>query len=472
MRFPRGLAPKLFVSHLAIAAVVLVGLTAYSVDRVQRAYIKALERALEDEATLAAEFIGPALANGSPPRLARLLGRLDATDRLQVMVLDRNGVVVGGDDPEAVARAGTLAEAEGLDQALGGERYGGSLSGPVPALYLFAPVRNQGQIVGALRISYTLEDVPRRIGQLLTALGIGVAAAAAVAVALAMLLAYRLSLPARKLAAAADAVANGNLSYRTNIRGDDEFAKAGHAFDSMAGRLQENDQQRELLLASLSHEIHSTVTGMSMASELLESGVEERLLSRQSLLIGLKARIQQLKRLADDLLESARASRGTLELRWSEVRPEELVSETLAAFNAESALKSVPIDAFIPEGLPSVLGDKDRLRQALSNLLENALRHSPTGARVQVRVSREPAFCSFSVIDDGPGLPDEASAETIATDRPTGRLGLGLAIVREIVELHGGRFLVANKPGGGTICQIQVPLAPPEAAGPVFLTCP
>ncbi|WP_320672440.1 sensor histidine kinase [Patulibacter defluvii] len=234
--------------------------------------------------------------------------------------------------------------------------------------------------------------------------------------------------PLRQMSRAADAIARGEHGQRVAVTTRDEVGQLGVAFNRMAAELEQTDRIRRDLVADAAHELRTPLSALRAVLENAVDGVEP--VDPPALL----AQVQRLGDLADQLLDLSQLEAGGTVLRRRPFAVDELLADA-------RAIDGVVVDA--PAGLRAD-GDPDRLRQVLANLLDNARRHAP-GAPVTVRAAAGPdGGLRLDVEDSGPGLVgDDAERlfERFARgdrSRSTGGAGLGLAIARSIVELHGG----------------------------------
>jgi signal transduction histidine kinase len=495
------LRDQLLLSHLglAILAMVLSGL--FVLQQMEQFYFAQLQAQLAVEADLLADRAADSLATGDYPPLRAALAALDRRSAVRVRVIDARGRLVAATEAEDEPLLGQPVTAPGLDEGLRGQHLAvqdhSALSGEV--LYLVAPIVQGGRVLGAVRLAYTLEDVTAQVSALRRALILGLAGVTMLALLLAHLLAANLAAPARRLGDAARRLAAGDLSTRCGASGPTEIAAAARAFDDMAIRLQSLQQARERLLAAVSHDLHAASMGLGTALEAFEHGAGDDPLLRHDLLQGMRGHTRRLARLADDLLQTARLETGTLDLVPVPTAPAALLQQAAAEFRAEATERGVTLAIDATPALPRVAVDPARLGQALANLVENALRHSPPGATVELQAQREGDAIVLAVSDQGPGyapaagvdpLVDSATRQdhTVARaiggdsglpsasspdERRPGRLGLGLSIVRGIAEAHGGQLRVNSQPGHGARFAIVLParialaaeLVPVEAPG-------
>ncbi|MCC2594153.1 HAMP domain-containing protein [Tessaracoccus sp. OS52] len=297
-----------------------------------------------------------------------------------------------------------------------------------------------------------------------TSLGVGLAVALVLATALAWVETRRLRRPLEQLTAAASLVEAGDYSARVPA-GDagPEFDAVGEAFNGMAERLDSTEESRRRLLSDVAHELRTPLATLSAELEALADGVipwdseSEHLLALQA------ARLQKI---AHDLDDVSRAEEGRFVLDRQPIAVAELLSHAVASFAARYAAKGVELSSD-PDGSVTAV-DPQRVGQILGNLLDNALRHTPGGGRVQIRARGARDSAVITVTDTGDGLAPEHQDRVFerfyradaARARDAGGSGIGLTIARSLALAHGGTLTVASAGvGRGTTFTLQLPLA-------------
>jgi signal transduction histidine kinase len=460
------------LSHLGLVLLAMVVLGFYLVRSVDWFYLQVIQSGMRDEVNILAERLGPELAAGNRDAVRRYLEEIGQNISVRVLVADVDGTIVGSTEPEESNLVGQSGIAYGLSRALQDriEHVSRGVNRPnEDVVSIVAPIDWDGRQVGAVRLSHQLGDLYLQLFDLMTTILVGMAVAGSVSLLLSMVLAQSLSAPARGLAAAARALSSGKLDYRINPRGNDEIREAGRAFDALAARLQEMEWARQQLLGDVAHDLHSSITGVGMAVEALQQGAADDPAMRSLLLDGLASHSQRLHRMADDLLQTARMEAGRLQLHREELSPGVLLRSLAAEFAAEAAQLGVTLELHMETELPSVRADGQRLAQALGNLVENAIRHTPTGRRVILGGEARDRECLLFVRDEGPGIPEQDLPKLFdrfkrfSEGRP-GRLGFGLAIAKGLVEAHGGRIEVESGEEEGTTFTVVLPVGGQETA--------
>jgi signal transduction histidine kinase len=262
--------------------------------------------------------------------------------------------------------------------------------------------------------------------------------------------------PLGDLIEASARVEAGELGVTVPERGPGEVRALGRAFNAMSSRLAEDVAQRRQLLADVSHELRTPLTVIQGSIEGMLDGLYP---TDREQLERLLAETRQLERLIEDLRTLSLADAGALPLRREPTDLGALAAEVVAGFEPAAAAESVRLDVSVDEGPPVAL-DPLRMRQVISNLVSNALRHTPSGGSVGIRVSHAADAVSLEVTDTGTGMDAEAAAR--AFDRfwrsgDTAGAGLGLAIVRDLVRAHGGEVSLTSAPGQGTTVSCRFP---------------
>ena len=272
-----------------------------------------------------------------------------------------------------------------------------------------------------------------------------VALAGALALAMVQVLARGMVSPLREMAQASKAMARGDYRRRVTATSNDEVGELARAFNAMSSQLAEVDRMRRDLIANVSHELRTPITALRAGLENLIDGVEP---PDPEMLRTMLEQVERLGRLVTQLLDLSKLESGVVPLNRDVFALRPLI---------EKAVREAGLHA--PNGVHLIVnaddqlqanGDAERIHQVISNLVENAVRHSPPAGTVTVSAARENGHVKIEVNDEGPGVPlgeEERIFERFyradtARTRSDGGTGLGLAIARWIVDMHGGEIKV------------------------------
>jgi len=342
----------------------------------------------------------------------------------------------------------------------------------------FAPVTVNGAEVGLVAVPANPPPVfvaLRELGPTLTWFGLGLLGLGATLTAL---LVFR---PAHKrlrtLEQAARALGGGRTDVRATETGGDEVSSLARTFnrmaidlDSRAAALAQSDRARRQLLADVSHELMTPLSAIRGYVETL--GMPDVPLDQETrgrYLAIVEEETHKLEAIIGDLLDLARLEGGGEKLRNQPVSVRDLFARVADRHAPSIRERGITLDLDVAPDTPEILGDAGRLEQALQNVAANAIRHTPAGGRVVLRAAPATGGVSISVRDSGPGIPPEhlprvfdrfykVDAARANTSVPSGS-GLGLSIVRAIVETHGGTVAAVNSPEGGAIFELWLPAA-------------
>lgn len=270
----------------------------------------------------------------------------------------------------------------------------------------------------------------------------------------------RMSRPLDELVDASNKVADGDYSVRVDVRGTPEVRSLLHGFNSMAERLQSNDQHRRNMLADVSHELRTPITVIQGNVEGILDGMYP---ADEARLKSILEETQILSRLVDDLRTMALAESGSLQLRREPTDPAPLIQEVVTGFESQAKEKDIRITTSLADA-KEINVDPLRLREVLANILSNALRYTARGGEVKVGLTEtgtgEARAVTIFVHDSGAGI--EAADLPHIFDRfykssDSGGMGLGLSIAKYIIEAHGGKIWAESELGKGTKISLTLP---------------
>ncbi len=287
-------------------------------------------------------------------------------------------------------------------------------------------------------------------------LGIAAVVSVIIAIALGLLVSNLITRPLQRLAGSARKIAAGDLDQRVQHKSSDEVGEVSRAFNTMAEQLDRKEKSRKHLLADVAHELRNPLSIVQGNLEAWLDGVKTPTPDQIALVYD---ETVLLNRLINDLRDLSLAEAGQLRLNLEPADIAELINAEMALFQARCREKNVALTAEVSNGLPVVKIDRDRIRQVLHNLLENALRFTPAGGAIKVSAGLDSSSqVHISVADTGMGIEssdlpfvfDHFYKADKSRHRGYGGAGIGLALVKKYVELHGGSVNVESEVGRGS----------------------
>ncbi|MER5278071.1 HAMP domain-containing sensor histidine kinase [Streptomyces sp. NPDC002809] len=298
-----------------------------------------------------------------------------------------------------------------------------------------------------------------------------IAGAAALVLALtvgaSVLVGARLVRPLRALTGAAQRMRDGEDSAPVLVTADNEIGRLAATFNDMSAHRARLEAQRKAMVSDVAHELRTPLSNIRGWLEAAQDGLAD---PDPAFIASLHEEAVQLQHIIDDLQDLSQADAGALRLHAEPVRIEELLSQVAAAHQARAETAGVTLTVSPPQParpVPALKADPVRLRQAIGNLVSNAVRHTPTGGTVTLRAygSESGDAVLVDVADTGTGIPAADLAHVFdrfwraekSRSRRTGGSGLGLAIVRKLSEAHGGTATAVSVPGEGSVFTLRLP---------------
>ncbi len=296
--------------------------------------------------------------------------------------------------------------------------------------------------------------------------------AAVVALALGLVLIWQIVRPVKLLNRGARQVAEGNLACRVDIRSKDELGELGRSFNAMAASLEGAEAERRRMIADVSHELRTPLTVIEGTVDGIQDGVFP---ADKEHLDAIREQTALLTRLTADLRDLSLADSGQLRLHLAATDIKDVLQRSLLTFAAPAGSKGIGLGSDLAPDLPRVEIDAARMDQVLGNLITNAIRHTPAGGRITVSARAiegdrargvDSPSVLVSVADTGEGIAPEHLPHVFdrfyrveeSRSRGDGGAGLGLAIVRQMVQAHGGTVWVESQPGRGSTFRFALPV--------------
>ncbi len=278
-------------------------------------------------------------------------------------------------------------------------------------------------------------------------------------------LARSITVPLRRLSTGVQEIERGNFAHKVQVDSNDEVQQLAAAFNRMSEALETNNRLRKQLLADIAHELK---TPLSVIQGNLEGMIDGVVDTDKEQLNSLFEESIHLNRLINDLRDLSLAEAGQLSLEKAPADVNQLVSHAVGMVKRLAEEKKIQVECDLG-GLPALEIDANRMRQVVFNLLTNAVRYTNTGGKVTVATAVEQRedkeWVAVSVRDTGQGIAPEDLPHIFdhfyradkSRNRRSGGTGIGLAIVKQLVETHGGSVLVDSRPGEGSCFKVLLP---------------
>jgi signal transduction histidine kinase len=330
------------------------------------------------------------------------------------------------------------------------------------------PLEVGGETVGYLLPENSVNLTPKISLVLLTRLNrVAITAAliaGGIAIVVALLLSQGLLRPIRALTSGAARLAKGELTHRVEVHGRDELATLGQSFNHMAASLEEAEARRRAMTADIAHELRNPLAVQRAHLEALQDDVYS--LSPENL-APIEEQNRLLTRLVEDLRTLALADAGNIELERTPTDLNKLAERVVARFQPQADAQQIKLQLNQGESCPLLQLDSQRIEQILNNLLSNALRHTPAGGSVNLKIQCPGETAQLTVHDSGPGIPEDSLAHIFerfykterSRSRAEGGTGLGLSIARKLAQAHGGDLTAANHVRGGALFILSLPVS-------------
>jgi heavy metal sensor kinase len=461
--FLRTIRVRLTLFYVLLLAIALAIFSAGVYFAMRESLYSNLEDGLESRADLVSSIVvqGDQL-NVDPDQLPG-----DGGDHEEpVRVLDASGEVVFDNSEEAPEpEAGAVAE------ALRGERVYVDASGDDLELrYRLEPIRAEGQVIGAVEVGLPRDDVEESLEALLLIIAIAYPLTLVLATIGGLLIAGRALAPIDRVTTVARRISAEDLSQRLDMQlPDDEVGRLARTFDEMIARLDDAFRRQRQFTADASHELRTPLTAIKGQTEVAlqreRDGEEYR-----EVLTTVNSEVDRMIRLVASLLTLARADARQIGIARDSVDLGELAGDAVAQIRPAAEAKRIGIGT-TSDGAVRITADEDLVLQLVLNLLDNAVKYTPEGGRVEVVTRVANGHAELSVSDNGPGIPAEHLARVfdrfyrVDPARTHGGAGLGLSISRWIAEAHGGTIDVESAPGEGSRFTVRLPISADRLPG-------
>ncbi len=493
-----GLRWKLVGSYLLIVGVVLVSVVLFTRYAVQSLFLSYQEAMMARQAFGIAHYVETLynITGGNWARVSPIFTETTGLVRGTVWIADKTGHIVL---TQAAPTGAQPPSQRRIAAALKGKSVAGAsmgLFGQSGHVWVVMPIWDEGtpNIVGAVYVETVLDaPLPSQPGPegrdhfplllvqtasdfvtgVETRLAVSGTIVGLLAIGLGIWLARSITEPIQRLRRTVRRIASGDLTQRVVVQTGDEVGALAHDINLMAERLESDitelrrqEQLRRDLVANVSHDLATPLTGIQGFTEALLDGVVSEEPERTDLYASIYTEVQRLRRLVGDLQDLSSLENGMGHIQPGPLRLGEIVDEAVKVERKEAEERGITISGDIPDGLSEVWADGDRITQVLFNLIDNAMRYTPVGGQIVVSARQDDQWIEVTVSDTGSGIPKEELPYVFerfhrvdrSRSHETGGSGLGLAIVKAIISKHGGQVSVESDLGSGTTIHFTLPV--------------
>ena len=475
----RTLRSRLILSHILpiLVIVPLVGIVLIYVLETQ-GLLADLSNELTRQAILTAQMAAQQPAIWYDTNQAHIfVTQLSTHQQSEVMLLDPNGrLITSSSHNENIEQVGQTIDLPNLSNILAGDHrvqvnYNQQMQVRVAEILVPIVDANQ-QVIGIVRLTRQLSNASEQFRRLrYTIIGVLVGELL-LGVVIGLALALDLERSLRRVTQAIHGVANGRQWITLPERGPEEIRLLLHAFNTLIERLRIMEDARRRLLANVVHEVSRPIGALQAAIDALRNGADRNEPFRRELLEGMAAETERLQPLLANLTKLHDQVLGTLELNCQLIHLSKWLPCTIAPWREAAHAKGLSWQTAIPNTLPAIEVDPDRLAQVLGNLLSNAIKFTEAGGAISLEAGAKDNNIWIKISDTGLGITLEEKSRIfdpfyrIHPGRrfPQG-LGLGLTIAQDLIKAHGGHLELASTPGQGSQFTAWLPLLPEVGSG-------
>lgn len=482
-----GFSWRLLVGFALVIFITIASFSVLLLGRLESYLLHDMENSMANQARMARGSIEFALQASNVTGLASLdETQLEALRRLardlavrttcRIVVTDAGGVSVI--DSAGPSLLGSRFESHEFTDAL--ETGYGAYTRVDPlshhyTMYVAYPIQTAAGVQGVIRVSKPTSSVSSLLHTIEVRIAFSGLIAGVAAILVSVVLALVLASPVRKISVAATRFGRGDLRARSHLKGHSDLAELSHSFDTMADRIErtvtelsELDEMKSDFVANVSHELKTPLTAIRGLSETLLDGALDDTRVNRAFVIDIASEAERLLVMVNNLLNLARLEAGALDITAEPLDVGVLVEEIVERLAPVAGKRSTTLSVKVDPGAPRAEADRAMLDQAITNVLDNAIKYSPPGGEVRLSFGPDPARVgrlSVVVSDDGPGISDddlEHVFERFYRGRAAGSRpgsGIGLAIARHNLEAQGGDISIDISPGRGTTVTITFPAA-------------
>ncbi|BAY21356.1 integral membrane sensor signal transduction histidine kinase [Calothrix sp. NIES-2100] len=456
---------KLLCTYLMLTAFGTSLLAGYILWSFSEYFMRMRQVDLDNWTSALSESVADALAEKDIPRVKLLVQRYGAPQNVTLRVFSQQGSLIATSNPKLDAQVKDWYEVAGMGAALQNHIQKGIAKGVLSnddRLYIARPIERNGEFLGVLRMSITLEQFQQQFAKVFWSVLGTLALTIILCAFISSRLARSLSKPIEIMQNFAIRLGSGHFGDKLTIQENNELDQLAAELNRMSERLASLDQERRVFLANVSHELRTPISNVQVTVDALKSGAYEEPELRDRFFQTIDSEIKRLSRLIHDLLDLGRLEAGVTQLEQQTISLQGLINRAVNAM--EPRMQTVRISLQVNVEQLMIQGDPERLLQAILNLLDNAIKHSPANSQVLISGYSKGKLAIIQIQDQGKGIKSgdlpRIFEQFYTTDpsRQSSGNGLGLAIAKRIIEAHQGSITATSTPNQGATFTICLPL--------------
>ncbi|ABA20416.1 Periplasmic Sensor Signal Transduction Histidine Kinase [Trichormus variabilis ATCC 29413] len=456
---------KLLATYLLLIVLGTSCMASYILWSFHVYFMRSRQSDLENWTNALSESVADALEEKNLQRVNLLVQRYGAPQNLTLRIFNQKGSLLATSDPNLDQQVQNWYAVPGMAEALQKRQSQGVAKGILSRkdrLYVAKPIVRNGQFLGVLRMSITLEQFQRQFARVI----VSVLGSLALTIVLCALISTRfarsLSRPIEIMGNFAIRLGSGQFGDTLTIHENNELDQLAVELNRMSERLASLDQERRTFLANVSHELRTPISNVQVTVDALKGGAYEEPQLRDRFFQTIENETKRLSRLIHDLLDLGRLEAGVSQLEQQNLSLSGLINRAVNAMEPRMQAAGVSLQVKVSDLL--IQGDPERLLQAILNLLDNAIKHSQPDSQVLISGYSDGKQAVIKIQDQGKGIREQDLPrifEQFYTTDPsrTGKSsGLGLAITKRIIEAHQGRITANSTAHQGATFTIYLPL--------------
>jgi Signal transduction histidine kinase len=458
----KSIRVRLTISYLMLIVFTVLVLESFLIVSVRLYYYENINQLLLKHGEVSISYYDRYMPEDVKQDSGELVKAFSNNTTAQVQIIDGHGLVV--QDTASVAR-GEMVDTPDIKDALSGYRGKWEGKNPKtgePVIAVSYPLMSRGEVTGILRLVSSLVPANMAIKKIvLILIGFGIIVIILAAV-LSVLVSGTIIRPVKDLTASAALMAEGRFDTRAHVFHDDEIGKLAGTLNYMAGEVCAHEKMKNDFISSISHELKTPLTSIKGWAVTLRSGSLEDKYEIMDGLNIIENECGRLMHMVEELLDFSRLQSGRITLKMEDISINGLLEFIIKHAEKRAERQNISLLAEDNSGGTIIMGDGDRLKQALINIMDNSFKFTESGGKIKLSANLQDKNIKVCIEDTGCGIPsDELGRVTEKFYRGSnsrGGSGIGLAICSEIVKLHGGSLNIISTIGKGTRMEMVIPL--------------